>query len=44
MHGECKLPGGKLVVVDLDVEGGALRNVRLPGDIFHEPHEAILAI
>lgn len=29
VHGEYKVPGGKLVVVDLDVEGGALRNVRV---------------
>ncbi|WP_185092664.1 lipoate--protein ligase family protein [Streptomyces sp. 840.1] len=44
MHGEYKVPGGKLVVVDLDVEGGALRDVRVAGDFFLEPDEAILAI
>lgn len=44
VHGEYKVPGGKLVVVDLDVEGGALRNVRVAGDFFLEPDEAILAI
>ncbi|WP_405775337.1 biotin/lipoate A/B protein ligase family protein [Streptomyces sp. NBC_00859] len=44
MHGEYKEPGGKLVVVDLDVEGGALRNVRVAGDFFLEPDEAILQI
>ncbi|WP_250306438.1 MULTISPECIES: biotin/lipoate A/B protein ligase family protein [unclassified Streptomyces] len=44
MHGEYKVPGGKLVVVDLDVEGGALRNVRVAGDFFLEPDEAILMI
>lgn len=44
MHGEYKIPGGKLVVVDLEVEGGALRNVRVAGDFFLEPDEAILAI
>ncbi|MEW1693122.1 biotin/lipoate A/B protein ligase family protein [Streptomyces sp. NPDC091265] len=44
MHGEYKVPGGKLVVVDLDVEGGVLRNVRVAGDFFLEPDEAILAI
>ncbi|MFJ3698793.1 biotin/lipoate A/B protein ligase family protein [Streptomyces sp. NPDC090052] len=44
MHGEYKIPGGKLVVVDLDVEGGALRNVRVAGDFFLEPDEAILDI
>lgn len=44
MHGEYKVPGGKLVVVDLEVEGGALRGVRVAGDFFLEPDEAILAI
>ncbi|MER5770727.1 lipoate--protein ligase family protein [Streptomyces sp. NPDC001985] len=44
MHGEYKVPGGKLVVVDLDTEDGALRNVRVAGDFFLEPDEAIEAI
>ena len=44
MHGEYKVPGGKLVAVDLSVEGGALRGVRVAGDFFLEPYEAILAI
>ncbi|MEV0091119.1 biotin/lipoate A/B protein ligase family protein [Streptomyces sp. NPDC050738] len=44
MHGEYKVPGGKLVVVDLDVEEGLLKNVRVAGDFFLEPDEAILAI
>ncbi|WP_369203959.1 biotin/lipoate A/B protein ligase family protein [Streptomyces sp. PU-14G] len=44
MHGEYKVPGGKLVVVDLDDEGGVLRNVRVAGDFFLEPDEALAAI
>ncbi len=49
MHGEYKVPGGKLVVVDLDTEadgrgGEVLRNVRVAGDFFLEPDEAIVAI
>lgn len=44
MHGEFKVPGGKLVVVDLDVEDGRLANVRLSGDFFLEPDEALPAI
>ncbi|MGW1428307.1 lipoate--protein ligase family protein [Streptomyces sp. NPDC002431] len=44
MHGEYKVPGGKLVVVDLEVEDGVLREVRVAGDFFLEPDEAILAI
>ncbi|MEU7070316.1 biotin/lipoate A/B protein ligase family protein [Streptomyces narbonensis] len=43
-HGEYKVTGGKLVVVDLDTEDGVLRNVRVAGDFFLEPDEAILAI
>ena len=41
LHGEYKVPGGKLVVVDLDVVGGALEHVSLSGDFFLEPDEAL---
>lgn len=41
MHGEYKVPGGKLVVVDLDVENGRITNFRLAGDFFLEPDDAI---
>ncbi|EST31422.1 lipoate--protein ligase family protein [Streptomyces niveus] len=41
MHGEYKVPGGKLVVVDLDARDGVLRDVRVAGDFFLEPDEAI---
>ena len=44
MHGEYKIPGGKLVVVDLERRGGVLRNVQVAGDFFLEPDEAITAI
>ncbi|MFJ3582669.1 biotin/lipoate A/B protein ligase family protein [Streptomyces sp. NPDC090127] len=44
MHGAYKVPGGKLVVVDLEVRDGALADVRVAGDFFLEPDEAILAI
>ncbi|WP_369216869.1 lipoyl protein ligase domain-containing protein [Streptomyces flavofungini] len=44
MHGEYKVPGGKLVVVDLDVRDGVLRHVRVAGDFFLEPDEALEAI
>ncbi|NQD87108.1 lipoate--protein ligase family protein [Paenarthrobacter sp. CM16] len=40
-HGEYKVPGGKLVVVDLDVVGGKFTNVSLSGDFFLEPDEAL---
>lgn len=41
MHGEYKVPGGKLVVVDLDVEDDQLVNVRVSGDFFLEPDSAL---
>ncbi len=41
MHGEFKVPGGKLVVVDLDVVDGVIRNFRLAGDFFLEPDTAL---
>lgn len=41
MHGEFKVPKGKLVVVDLEVEGDSLRDVRLSGDFFLYPEEAL---
>ncbi|NQX11778.1 lipoate--protein ligase family protein [Microbacteriaceae bacterium VKM Ac-2855] len=41
MHGEYKVPGGKLVVVDLDVIDGAFANFRLAGDFFLEPDTAL---
>lgn len=41
VHGEYKTPGGKLVVVDLDIEGGTLRHVEVSGDFFLEPAEAL---
>lgn len=41
MHGEYKVPGGKLVVVDLDVEQGRIANFRLAGDFFLEPDSAL---
>ncbi|MGN6126545.1 MAG: lipoate--protein ligase family protein [Humibacter sp.] len=44
MHGEYKVPGGKLVVVDLDVVDGAIANFHLAGDFFLEPDSALEAI
>ncbi|MEO5534240.1 MAG: biotin/lipoate A/B protein ligase family protein [Pseudolysinimonas sp.] len=44
MHGEFKVPGGKLVVVDLSVTDGKLADVRVSGDFFLEPDEALAAI
>lgn len=43
-HAEYKIPQGKLVVMDLLVEDGCLRNVQLSGDFFLEPPEALTRI
>jgi lipoate-protein ligase A len=44
MHGEYKVPGGKLVVVDLSVVDGHLAQVQVSGDFFLEPDSALDAI
>jgi hypothetical protein len=44
MHGEYKMPGGKLVVVDLVLRDGRFADVRLSGDFFLEPDAALSAI
>lgn len=41
MHGEYKVPGGKLVVADLELTDGKLANVRVAGDFFLEPDSAL---
>ncbi|MFC8304689.1 biotin/lipoate A/B protein ligase family protein [Specibacter sp. NPDC057265] len=41
LHGEYKVRGGKLVVVDLDSRDGVLSDVRVSGDFFLEPDEAL---
>lgn len=41
MRGEYKVPGGKLVVVDLDVADQRLTRVSVSGDFFLEPDSAL---
>jgi len=41
LDAELKVPGGKLVRVELDVEDGRLRDVKITGDFFLYPEEAI---
>ncbi|TAN26028.1 MAG: biotin--protein ligase [Castellaniella sp.] len=43
-HAEYKIPGGKLLVVDLQVADGRLQAVQLSGDFFLEPPETLDAI
>lgn len=44
LHAEYKIPGGKLVVVDLRVVDDHLHDVQLSGDFFMEPPETLEAI
>ncbi|MCU1509062.1 MAG: Lipoate--protein ligase [Glaciihabitans sp.] len=44
MHGEFKVPGGKLVVVDLEVRDGVIADFQLAGDFFLEPDSALESI
>ena len=44
MHGEYKMPGGKLIVIDLDIHADRLANVQLSGDFFLEPDNALRMI
>lgn len=44
MHGEYKVPGGKLVVIDCAVIDGCLAQVQVSGDFFLEPDSALEAI
>jgi lipoate---protein ligase len=42
-HGECKVSGGKLVQVSLEVESGQVTRVQLQGDFFLHPESATQA-
>lgn len=40
-HGEYKVSGGKLIVADLALADGQLREVELSGDFFLDPDETL---
>ena len=44
MHGEYKVPGGKLVIVDVEAADGRITAARLSGDFFLEPDDALTRI
>src|SRR5665648_571061 len=44
MRGEYKVPGGKLVAVDLEIADGRIARAAVSGDFFLEPDEALEAI
>lgn len=41
MHADYKIPGGKLVVADLEVEHGRISRASIAGDFFLEPDDAL---
>lgn len=41
MRGEYKVPGGKLVAADVETSGGLMSDVRISGDFFLEPDDAL---
>ena len=43
-HGEYKMPGGKLVVADLEIVADRLERLVVSGDFFLDPDEALEAI
>ncbi|MDN5781081.1 MAG: biotin--protein ligase [Luteimonas sp.] len=44
MHGEYKVPGGKLVVVDFTIVDDRLAGMQVSGDFFLDPDSALDAI
>ena len=44
LHGEYKVPGGKLVVVDLELANDHIADIQVSGDFFLEPDSALEAI
>lgn len=43
-HGEYKAPGGKLIVVDLEIENDEFRDLSISGDFFLEPDDALFRV
>ena len=41
---EYKVPGGKLLAAEVEESGGSLEKVKLVGDFFMHPEEAILGL
>ena len=41
VRGEYKVPGGKLVAAEVEIDDGILRTVRISGDFFAEPDDAL---
>jgi len=43
-HMDYKVPGGKLIRIDLETEQGIIKDIRITGDFFIHPEESILTI
>lgn len=44
MHGEYKVPGGKLIVADIETAQDRIASAQISGDFFLEPEEALGAL
>ncbi|MEM1390609.1 MAG: biotin/lipoate A/B protein ligase family protein [Pseudomonadota bacterium] len=44
MHGEYKIPNGKMVVADVETDGNTIIKAQIAGDFFLEPAEALADI
>ncbi|MCK9539169.1 biotin--protein ligase [Dokdonella sp.] len=44
MHGEYKMPGGKLIVADVTLRDGRIDAIQVSGDFFLEPDAALATI
>jgi len=44
LHIDYKVAGGKMLRIDVEIEGAIIKDIRLAGDFFIYPEEAILLI
>jgi lipoate---protein ligase len=40
-HADYKVPGGKLLRISADIENGIIRDIKITGDFFMHPEDAI---
>lgn len=43
-HVDYKVPGGKLIRMDVEIEKGVIRSIKITGDFFIHPEDSIEAI
>lgn len=44
LHGECKTPGGKLVIVDFSIADSKITDIRIHGDFFIDPEPQTVSV